>query len=90
MSQNSAAYARSYQRAISTTPTVLTAPSDIRPVEVWLSSSADILVRGAAGDADITLPTGSIHKLPCNTVGNIRLTNTATVQVLVWGNQIAG
>lgn len=89
MSQTSASYVRSFQQSINASPTALAIPSDISAIEIIMTSTADIKVRGLAADADVTLPTGTVHRLPVNAagIGGLLVTNTAAVDVLVLGNR---
>jgi hypothetical protein len=85
MSYTSAPYARTFTQAINASPTALAIPVAIDPLEVWVQSSAAILVRGAAGDPDFSLAANTVHRLPINAAAPLLFTNTATISVLVFG-----
>lgn len=87
MSQTSAPYVRTFTQAINATPTALTIPADINPIEVWVSSTAAILLRGKAADPDFALAANTIYRLPYNITSTLLFTNTSTLSVLVFGNK---
>ena len=86
MSQTSTPKIRTFTHDISGSPAAIAVPSDIAPIEVWLYSTSPFSVRGAGDSVDFPFEASIPHRLPLNTVANMRITNPAEVKVMIFGN----
>lgn len=86
MSQTSAPKIRTFAHPISANPAAISVPSDIAPIEVWLYSTSAFSVRGVNDIVDFPYEASIPHRLPLNTVSNMRITNPAQVIVQIFGN----